>query len=103
VVEQIMATRPHPEQGYRSCLGILRLADRYSHARLEAAAQRACLLAAYSYRSIKSMLEKQLDRVPVEPSSSPQPPVLHRNIRGAEYFAGNFADNVKAPKKPTLQ
>lgn len=95
VIEQIMATRPHPEQGYRSCLGILRLADKYSHARLEAAAQRACLLAVYSYRSIKSMLEKQLDRMPVETLSSPRPPVIHSNIRGADYF--------KSPKKPTLQ
>jgi transposase len=95
VIEQIMATRPHPEQGYRSCLGILRLADKYSHARLEAAAQRACLLTVYSYRSIKSMLDKQLDRMPVETLSSPRPPVIHSNIRGADYF--------KSPQKPTLQ
>ena len=95
VIEQILTRRPHPEQGYRSCLGILRLADQYTPLRLEAAAQRACVLDAYSYRSIKSMLEKQLDRVPAEKAPSPRPPVVHGNIRGADYF--------EAPKKPTVQ
>ena len=95
VIEQILTSRPHPEQGYRSCLGVLRLADQYSHPRLEAAAQRACALSAHSYRSIKSMLEKQLDRLPLETSSSNRPAVVHDNIRGADYF--------EAPKKPTVQ
>jgi transposase len=86
VVEQVMARRPHPEQGYRSCLGILRLADQYTPARLEAAAQRACRLEAYAYRSLKSMLEKQLDRIAVEATVPAPPPVVHENIRGANYY-----------------
>jgi len=95
VIEQILTRRPHPEQGYRSCLGILRLSDQYTQQRLEAAAQRACVMDAYSYRSIKSMLEKQLDRVPAEKAAAPRPPVVHGNIRGADYY--------KSPKPPTVQ
>jgi len=95
VIEQILTSRPHPEMGYRSCLGILRLADQYSHARLEAVAQRAWAFNACSYRSLKSMLEKQLDSLPVQPASPARPAVVHDNIRGAAYFA--------TPKKPTVQ
>jgi transposase len=96
LVEQVMARHRHPEQGYRSCLGILRLANQYTHPRLEAAAQRACKLDAYTYRSIKSMLEKQLDRLPVETSPSPPSPVVHRNIRGADYFQSPPTPTAKA-------
>jgi transposase len=95
VIEQILTSRPHPEMGYRSCLGILRLADQYTPARLEAAAGRAYLLNACSYRSIKSMLEKQLDSLPVPAATAARPAVVHDNIRGADYFA--------PPKKTTVQ
>lgn len=91
--EQILANKPHPEMGYRSCLGILRLAKQYSVARVEATAQRALELGACSYQSVKSMLERQLDRLPLEPMPAPRPPVEHDNIRGAGYF--------DAPEPPT--
>ena len=84
--EKIMATKPHPEQGYRSCLGVLRLAKQYSPARLEAAASRATALHTCSYQSVKSILKCNLDSQSVEPDVPPKPPLNHPNIRGAEYF-----------------
>jgi transposase len=84
--EKIMASKPHPEQGYRSCLGILRLGHQYSAARVEAAARRAVTLQACSYHSLQSILKCNLDSVPVEPAVPPPPPLNHPNIRGSEYF-----------------
>jgi transposase len=84
--ERILAEKPHPEMGYRSCLGIIRLAGQYSPARMEAAAERAFMTGACRYQSVKSILKNSLDTVPpvTPPVSSPPPP--HDNIRGAEYF-----------------
>jgi len=84
--EKIMASKPHPEQGYRSCLGVLRLGDTYTPARLEAACRRAIALHACSYPSVKSILKCHLDSQPVEPATPPQPSIDHPNIRGSEYF-----------------
>jgi transposase len=87
--ERIMADKPHPEMGYRACLGIIRLARQYSEARMEAAAERAVLTGACRYKSVKSILKNSLDQQPLPPSSPPScspPPSTHDNIRGAEYF-----------------
>jgi len=83
--EAIMAARPHPELGFRSCLGILRLGDRYGSARLEAAAQRAHAMGANSYRSVRSILERGLDRT-AEPDAVTPPALTHANVRGADYY-----------------
>ena len=83
--ERILADKPHPEMGYRGCLGIIRLAEQYSPARMEAAAERALLTGACRYQSVKSILKNSLDAIPLAATpSSPPPP--HDNIRGAEYF-----------------
>jgi transposase len=84
--QQIIASKPHPEMGYRSCLGILRLGKQYSLQRLEAAARRAVRLRACSYKSIKSILNNKLDRLPPEEPAAASPPLEHPNIRGADYF-----------------
>jgi len=81
----ILESKPHPEMGYRSCLGILRLGQRYSTGRLEVAATRAVSVGACSYRSVKSMLERGLDRQPLE-APVPRLPIEHANLRGAAYF-----------------
>jgi transposase len=81
----ILESKPHPEMGYRSCLGILRLGQRYSPERVEAAAARAIATGACSYQSVKSMLERGLDRQPL-PASAPRTPLEHDNLRGAAYF-----------------
>ena len=84
--EQILAEKPHPEMGYRSCLGIIRLAEEYSSTRMEADADRAIRTGACRYQSVKSILKNSLDQQPLpEPSPLPLPP-SHDNIRGAEYF-----------------
>jgi hypothetical protein len=81
----ILESRPHPEQGYRSCLGIIRLADRYSSERLEAACARALAVRALSYRSVESILRHGLDSQPLraDPARTHAP---HQNLRGAAYY-----------------
>jgi transposase len=87
LVEAIMKAKPHPEQGFRACLGILRLARSYGSARLEAACRRGNDIGATSYGSIKSILQHGLDKAyasetpPVE-----EPPIRHGNIRGTRYY-----------------
>ena len=73
LVAAIMASRPHPEQGFRSCLGIMRLGRRYGDERLEAAAVRALAIRGLSYRSIESILKAGLDGVPL-PGAEPGRP-----------------------------
>ena len=82
---EILQSKPHPEMGYRSCLGILRLGQRYRNERLEAAARRAVATGACSYYSVKSILERSLDRQTLE-TPAPSAPLAHENLRGASYF-----------------
>lgn len=85
--EKLLANQPHPEMGYRSCLGLIRMADEYTPQRMEAAAQRALAGGAARYRSVKSILEKSLDRQPLpDEAAGSGTPAEHDNIRGAEYF-----------------
>ena len=80
-----MRTRPHPEHGYRACLGLIQLEKRYGKERLNAACQRALLVGSPSYQSVKSILKAGLDRVPAAAGV-----VLaageHENVRGAAYY-----------------
>jgi transposase len=87
VVTRILEERLHPEQGYRPCLGILRLGERFSPERLEAACRRARHIRGISYRSIKSILEHGLDRLPTEEQVTLELPQEHDNIRGPAYYA----------------
>ena len=86
LVEAILAAKRHPEQGYRSCLGILRLAKSYPAERMEAAARRCLRARAYNCQSMDSILKNQLDRLPLPGDPPTQPAVEHDNIRGADYF-----------------
>lgn len=88
LVTAIPADRPHPEQGYRSCLGILRLEKKYGKPRLEAACTRAHRVGARSYRHVESILKNGLDRVAEQDAAmSPQPSLpLHANLRGSDYY-----------------
>jgi transposase len=86
VVDRILQSKPHPEQGFRSCLGILRLGNTYGTDRLEAAAQRACLNNACSYQSIKSILKTSLDRQAELAPPPERAPLFHSNVRGTDYF-----------------
>ena len=86
VVEMILASRPHPQQGFRSCLGLMRLGKSYSPERLEAACQRALTLGACSYKSIESILKHGLDRQPLPQQPEVTPSPYHANIRGPQYY-----------------
>ncbi len=87
LVTAILADRPHPEQGYRSCLGILRLAKQYGNERLEAASKRAVAVHARSYRHLQSILKHGLDRFALAEDDTPQPALpLHDNVRGRDYY-----------------
>jgi transposase len=86
VITVVLQERRHPEQGYRSCLGILRLAKAYSDARLEAACTRALLLGTCRYKSIESILKHGLDSKPVVVEEESALPQQHENVRGSEYY-----------------
>ena len=90
LVAAVMKARPHPEQGYRSCLGILRLEKRYGKERLEAAANRAMAIKGYSYRSVASILKTGLDQLPLpftgDAGREVTPPRSHHNVRGSRYY-----------------
>ena len=86
LVEAILEERRHPEQGYRSCLGILRLGKRYGDERLEAACGRAVAVRARSYRHVDSILKNGLDRVPLTPDAEPAGVGHHENVRGGDYY-----------------
>lgn len=85
LIEKILQNQKHPEQGYRSCFGILRLAKSTSNDRLEAACQRALAINAFSLKSVKSILDSGLDRRPL-PEKPRQLTLVHENIRGAISF-----------------
>jgi transposase len=88
LIETIIAERRHPEQGYRSCLGILRLGKKYGAPRLEAACARAVIVGARSYRHVDSILKHGLDRSPL-PTVGEQTTiatVTHENVRGRDYY-----------------
>jgi len=84
--EAIMRTKPHPEQGFRSCLGILRLEKTYGTQRLEAACRRGISIGSASYRSIASILKTGLDKAFLPDTTPDADPIQHGNIRGRGYY-----------------
>jgi transposase len=90
LVTAIIDEKPHPEHGYRACLGILRLGRRYGEPRLEAASARAVIVRSRTVLSVESILKRGLDRqpLPVAPGTQepPRPILHHENVRGADYY-----------------
>src|SRR5512147_950373 len=84
--ELILERRPHPEQGLRSCLGIVRLVRPFGADRLEAAATRAIEIGTLTYGSVRSILDNKLDRQAPHRRSTDAIPVIHPNIRGPRYY-----------------
>jgi len=87
LTERIMASREHPQQGFRACLGIIRLGNRHGTARLDRACARALALGAHSYRSVASILDRGLEDKPLPEEKPAGPAVVHENVRGGEFFA----------------
>jgi transposase len=75
-----------PQQGFRSCLGVLRMAKSYGDQRLEAACKRALAIGGASYRSVESILKHNLDQKPLPDETATVEPISHINIRGAHYY-----------------
>lgn len=89
LVEHLLANRPHPEMGYRSCLGLLSLARHYGHARLEAACARALAIGSKTRRSVLSILQGGLDRQALPGPATTQADWVspeHDNLRGPDYY-----------------
>jgi hypothetical protein len=85
-----MASRMHPEQGFRACMGLMSLGKRLGRARLEAACARAVAVKAYSYQNIKNILHNGLDRQPLQSRTVVRSAGYHANVRGAGYYQPNF-------------
>ena len=88
LVTHILESKPHPEQGYRACLGMLALARKYGNARLEAACARALHLDARTRKSVASILANGLDQQPLQrsPNDDARQLPVHDNVRGAKYY-----------------
>jgi transposase len=86
VVTWQLEHRAHPEQGYRACLGLQRLAREFTPERLEAACTRAVAIKSLTYRSVASILKTGLDRQQYLPGTTVGSLPLHENIRGPQYF-----------------
>jgi transposase len=84
LMEEIMNHRVHPEHGFRSCLGIIRLSKTYSPERVENACKRALEIEAYNYKSVKSLLQMGLENIINSENKKIIP--LHNNIRGNDYY-----------------
>jgi len=88
LAQAILAERRHPEHGYRSCLGLFRLAKRYGNDRMEAASARALAASARSYRHVESILKHGFDRAPAldTESRASSSIIVHENVRGRDYY-----------------
>jgi transposase len=86
LVETILTSRPHPQHGFRACLGIMRLGKTYGEVRLEAASRRALTIGASSYKSMESILKNGLDKKPLPATTIETPAIEHDNLRGPDYY-----------------
>jgi len=86
LVEIVLRSRPHPEQGFRSCIGILGLAKRYGVERLDAACAKALVLGTRSYSSVAAILKNAQESKTAPKGETDQPSLLHENIRGPGYY-----------------
>jgi len=88
-VEHVIRSKPHPEQGYRSALGLLRLSNRFGVTRLEKACERAVAIRSAAYRTVKTMLKQRMEEAPLPDQSPLQDPTAGLgavNVRGRRYY-----------------
>lgn len=86
LIAALMAQRRHPQQAFRAALGIIRMGKLYGNVRLEAACRRAYAMKAIGYKSIESILKHRLDEAPMPADVQPTLPLIHVNLRGADYY-----------------
>ncbi len=94
LTEEIMLGKAHPQQGFRACLGVMRLGEKYGADRLEAACRRALVIKSPSYKSVNSILKTNLDQDPLPIPAEENLPINHGNIRGASYYRGWQVEEV---------
>jgi transposase len=94
VVETILASRPHPQQGFRACVGIMRLGKSSGAGRLEAACQRAIRIGACAYKRLESILKHDLDRQPLPAQPAAAAVLTHVNIRGPKYYHASRGESA---------
>ena len=92
MIEGVLQTRKHPEQAFKVCLGLLNLTRHYGAGRLERACERALQFHHFSYKFVRNVLEKNLDKVQEEESMQQTFPV-HENIRGKDYYETEIGTN----------
>jgi transposase len=97
LVAGMLERRPHPEQGYRACLGLMRLGKVHGADRLEAACLRAERLRSYRYRTVEQILVHQQDRLPLDAPGPARPALTHENLRGATYYADQEGCDADVP------
>jgi transposase len=89
-IQKLIATKAHPEQGYRSALGVIRLSDKFGEARLDQACNNAIAIGSYSYRTVKNMLNNGMDKVALPSKIKEEKQqdffVSNENVRGKEYY-----------------
>lgn len=94
-VKHLMSSRPHPEQGFHSSLGIIRLGKKVGDDRLNAACQRALAFGGETYRCVSNILDRGQDRLPLPEPSSVSPIIEHQNLRGPAYFTTSESEDTK--------
>jgi transposase len=101
LVEKIIDSKMFPEQAYKRCLGIIRLANRYPHERLNTACERALKYKSFSYRTVDDILKNNADLLPdINEQTVTRPPIIHANIRGKQYFSDClFQTNTQGVRK----
>ena len=96
VVSRMMVEKPHPEHGYRACLGLRKLSRRYTSERLEAACRRTLLINAPTYRSVESILKQGIDRLALPGEADVETcDLVHENVRGAEYYRESASEEER--------
>lgn len=100
LVAGILNRRPHPEQGYRACLGLMRLGRVHGLDRLDAACARAEQLRSYRFRTVEHILIHQQDRLPLDEPAPARPALTHENLRGATYYEEAYADTPDDRQTP---
>ncbi len=85
-VQYMIKSRAFPQQAYRSCLGLLRLGNRYGNTRLDRACHKALLSGATRYQQVEAILKNNLEEVPLNNTTTNIPVITHDNIRGSEYY-----------------
>jgi transposase len=90
----VIDARAHPQQAFRSCLGVLRLGKSFGDDRLEAACNRAVTLGSFTFKSVDAILKHGLDQQPLErPPAATTPKQRHENVRGSAYYTPEESRN----------